>query len=81
MKIFLGQSREYLPTTPPFVPNVWPNSNLAALAQRDRDFDFSYRPRKDGFAMRLWNMQAIDNGNMNKGTLAGWGVDRRDPAG
>ena len=29
--------------------------------------------------MRLWVMQRGDTGNINKGTLAGWGIDRRDP--
>jgi asparagine synthase (glutamine-hydrolysing) len=52
--------------------------NLAALA-RERNLDFSYRPWKDGFAMRLWVMSRVDVGNLNKGTLAGWGIDRRDP--
>jgi asparagine synthase (glutamine-hydrolysing) len=53
-------------------------SNLAALA-RTRGLDFSYRPWTDGFAMRLWVMNRIDTGNQNKGALAGWGVDWRDP--
>jgi asparagine synthase (glutamine-hydrolysing) len=46
---------------------------------RQRDLDFSYRPWRDGFAMRLWVMRRNDPGNMNKGMLAGWGIDRRDP--
>lgn len=29
--------------------------------------------------MRLWAMRRVDMGNYNKGALAGWGVDRRDP--
>jgi asparagine synthase (glutamine-hydrolysing) len=52
--------------------------DLAALAT-ERDLDFSYRPWKDGFAMRLWVMGRNDAGNINTGTLAGWGIDRRDP--
>jgi asparagine synthase (glutamine-hydrolysing) len=52
--------------------------NLAALA-RERDLDFYYRPWKDGFAMRLWVMSRIDNAEVNKGILAGWGIDWRDP--
>lgn len=52
--------------------------DLGALA-RERNLDFSYRPWKDGFAMRLWVMQRIDQGNLNKGVLGGWGVDWRDP--
>ena len=53
-------------------------ANLAALAH-ERDLDFGYRPWADGFAMRLWVMRRMDIGNFNKGALAGWGVDRRDP--
>ena len=52
--------------------------NLAALA-RERDLDFSYRPWRNGFAMRLWVMNRDDFGDWNKATLAGWGIDRRDP--
>ena len=52
--------------------------DLGALAQ-DRDLDFSYRPRPDGFTMRLWVMARGDLGYDNKGTLAGWGVDQRMP--
>ncbi len=46
---------------------------------RSRDLDFTYRPRKDGFATRLWALRRVDMGNVNKGTLAGWGIDQRDP--
>jgi asparagine synthase (glutamine-hydrolysing) len=52
--------------------------DLAAMA-RERDLDFSYRPRKDGFDMRLWVLARNDLANINKGVLAGWGVDTRDP--
>lgn len=51
---------------------------LPALA-RERQLDLSYRPWKDGFAMRLWVMRRSDPGNGAKGTLAGWGIDQRDP--
>jgi asparagine synthase (glutamine-hydrolysing) len=46
---------------------------------RERSLDFSYRPWKDGFAMRLWVLGRIDPGNGPKGALAGWGIDHRDP--
>lgn len=46
---------------------------------RERQLDFVYRPWRDGFAMRAWVMQRIDSGNNLKGTLAGWGLDYRDP--
>jgi len=49
-----------------------------ALA-RERGLDFSYRPWRDGFAMRLWVMGRVDPGNFNKGALGGWGIDQRDP--
>jgi asparagine synthase (glutamine-hydrolysing) len=52
--------------------------DLFALA-RERGLDFSYRPWKNGFAMRLWVLRRVDLGNYNKGTLAGWGIDQRDP--
>ena len=52
--------------------------DLAALA-RKWGLDLSHRPWKDGFAMRLWVMRRGDAGNHNKGTLAGWGLDYRDP--
>ena len=44
-----------------------------------QDLDFSYRPRKNGFDSRLWALRRVDLGNVNKGALAGWGVDQRDP--
>jgi asparagine synthase (glutamine-hydrolysing) len=52
--------------------------DIAARA-RERALDLSYRPRKDGFESRLWVLRRMDLGNINKGTLAGWGVDQRDP--
>ena len=52
--------------------------DLAATAQ-ERDLDFSYRPRKDGFDMRLWVLHRMDSGTGQKGALAGWGIDLRDP--
>jgi asparagine synthase (glutamine-hydrolysing) len=44
-----------------------------------RGADPSGRPRRDSFASRLWVLRATDTGNLNKGTLAGWGIDLRDP--
>ena len=46
---------------------------------RDQALDPSYRPRKEAFETRLWVMRRVDQGNYNKGVLAGWGVDQRDP--
>jgi asparagine synthase (glutamine-hydrolysing) len=58
----------------------------ARLAQLDlpararaRGLDFSYRPWKDGVAMRLWVLGRMDLGNYTKGALGGWGLDMRDP--
>jgi len=45
----------------------------------ERQLDFTYRPRRDGFDTRLWVLRRIDIGNYGKGMLAGWGVDHRDP--
>lgn len=44
-----------------------------------RGADLSYRPWRDGRAMRLWGLDRVDMGSYNKGTLAGWGIDLRDP--
>lgn len=46
---------------------------------RERDLDFSYRPRRNGFETRLWVLHRVDIGNYNKGILGGWGIDQRDP--
>lgn len=59
-------------------PDHLAESNLATLA-KERDLDFTYRPASDSFAMRLWAMGRIDQGNLYAGMLAGWGVDWRDP--
>lgn len=52
--------------------------DLAATA-KERQLDFSYRPWKDGFAMRRWVLGRVDPGNGRKATLAAWGIDQRDP--
>jgi asparagine synthase (glutamine-hydrolysing) len=51
------------------------------IAERaaERRLDLSYRPRRDPIETRLWVLQRIDTGNYNKGHLAGWGIDVRDP--
>jgi asparagine synthase (glutamine-hydrolysing) len=51
------------------------------LAERaaERGLDPSYRPRRDALETRLWVLRRVDPGNYNKGTLAGWGIDQRDP--
>jgi asparagine synthase (glutamine-hydrolysing) len=42
--------------------------------------DLSFRPWKDGVAMRLSGLRWTDAiGNDNKGALGGWGIDVRDP--
>lgn len=45
----------------------------------ERRLDTSYRPRSDPLETRLWVLRRVDMGNYNKGWLAGWGVDVRDP--
>jgi asparagine synthase (glutamine-hydrolysing) len=52
--------------------------DLQARAQA-HGLDFTYRPWKDGVAMRLWVLGRVDLGNYVKGTLGGWGIDMRDP--
>ncbi|HEX8240758.1 MAG TPA: asparagine synthase-related protein [Allosphingosinicella sp.] len=51
------------------------------IAERgaERGLDSSYRPRRDAHELRLWALRRIDTGNYNKGYLAGWGIDVRDP--
>lgn len=46
-----------------------------------RGLDLHYRPRGDSRAARLSMLRRVDQGNYKKGTLAGWGVDLRDPLG
>jgi asparagine synthase (glutamine-hydrolysing) len=45
----------------------------------ERGLDPSYRPRRDPLETRLWALRRVDVGNYNKGYLAGWGIDVRDP--
>ena len=56
---------------------------LAALepVARARGHDFGYRPRRSGIAARLAILRRMDPASYNKGSLAGWGVDYRDPTG
>lgn len=46
---------------------------------RERGIDLGYRPRSDPFETRLWVLRRTVPGLYNKGTLAGWGIDQRDP--
>ncbi len=52
--------------------------DLAARAKA-RQLDLAYRPWKDGYAARLWALRRGDRGPHQKGVLAGWGIDVRDP--
>ncbi len=61
---------------------ISPDAALAfRIAERaaERGLDFSYRPRRDPLETRLWALRRTDTGNYNKGYLAGWGIDVRDP--
>jgi asparagine synthase (glutamine-hydrolysing) len=51
------------------------------IAERgaERGLDTSYRPRRNALETRLWALRRVDVGNYNKGYLAGWGIDVRDP--
>jgi asparagine synthase (glutamine-hydrolysing) len=46
---------------------------------RERGVDFSYRPRRDPFGLRLWALTRFDNGICFKGILGQWGLSLRDP--
>jgi asparagine synthase (glutamine-hydrolysing) len=52
--------------------------DLRNLAQQ-RAHDLDLRPWKDSFAIRNAALRAGVQGTFNKGVLAGWGIDRRDP--
>ncbi len=74
---FVGQKHDILNYTA--IRREWlAERDLAKLA-RERDLDFSNRPRKDAFTTRMWVMGRFDSGNFHKGVLAGWGLDYRDP--
>jgi len=46
---------------------------------RERGLDTRYRPRLDGFELRVWGLLRADPGSFIKAVLGGWGIDRRDP--
>lgn len=48
---------------------------------RAAGLDFSRRVRRDAVATRLWTIGRFDPGPYQKGYLAGWGIDVRDPTG
>lgn len=52
--------------------------DLPRLA-RERGADLSFRSRGNAFETRVGMLGRFDLGNENKGTLAGWGIDQRDP--
>src|SRR5205823_8190992 len=67
-----------------FDPRVWTVIHPDRVAQiqqavRRQQGDLSYRPARDGFTERLSMLSRMDSGNFRKGTLAGWGLDHRDP--
>jgi asparagine synthase (glutamine-hydrolysing) len=59
-------------------PTAADQFDLAATAA-ERRLNFDYQPRRDAFESRLWVMRLVDMGNFHKATLAGWGLDLRDP--
>lgn len=59
-------------------PSAYGALGVESRAQQ-RGLDPSYRPWADSRAMRLWALRRVDLGVYNKGTLAGWGIDLRDP--
>jgi asparagine synthase (glutamine-hydrolysing) len=46
---------------------------------RERGFDPRLGPRRGSAELRLATLRRYDPGNHNKGMLAGWGLDLRDP--
>jgi asparagine synthase (glutamine-hydrolysing) len=58
------------------------NPELEPLLQsraRERGYDPRLSPRKGSAELRLATLRRYDPGNHNKGMLAGWGLDLRDP--
>lgn len=47
--------------------------------ERLKAHDFAWRPWKDAFAFRMWQLLRNDPGNYRKGILGGYKVDQRDP--
>ncbi|MDT8759750.1 asparagine synthase-related protein [Sphingomonas psychrotolerans] len=54
-------------------------SVIESEAAQQGDFDPCYRPRRDATDLQRWMLGRVDFGNNQKGALAGWGVDLRDP--
>ncbi|HEX8526711.1 MAG TPA: asparagine synthase C-terminal domain-containing protein [Allosphingosinicella sp.] len=63
---------DYSSVRPEAAERLRPQAELSGL-------DMSYRPRRDPIGARLWVLGRGDAGNYNKGALAGWGIDMRDP--
>jgi asparagine synthase (glutamine-hydrolysing) len=61
----------------PFMPG-WAWRAADRLSGRD-PVDRAKRARMGAFETRLWMLKRADLGTMNKGMLAGWGLDQRDP--
>jgi asparagine synthase (glutamine-hydrolysing) len=59
-------------------PEAMVAHDVAGRAEK-RHADLTFRPWADSRAMRLWGLDRVDMGTYNKGTLAGWGIDLRDP--
>jgi asparagine synthase (glutamine-hydrolysing) len=59
-------------------PDRFAELGLSALAHA-RGLDLFSRPQTDGFTSRLLFLTSYDSGDWYKGTLAGWGIDCRDP--
>lgn len=76
-RVFQGRSFDIL-TYSALSPARLTDLDLPVRA-RAHGLDLTYRPWKDGVAMRLWALSRFDMGNYNKGILGGWGIDVRDP--
>lgn len=57
------------------------SSAAAALESKAKEqgLDFTYQAVSNAFTARMRGLEWIDDGNYQKGHLAGWGVDVRDP--
>lgn len=76
-QMLTGDDRDVL-TYSAIRPERVADLGLAEIA-RARHHDFSFRPWRDSFSMRLWRLRRNDYGNLSKGGLATSGIDNRDP--
>lgn len=61
-------------------PTAFDELAIGERAEASRS-DLAYQPSAQGPQRRLWALGRVDFGNYQKGILAEWGIDYRDPTG